>query len=141
MSRTTGGVEALSRTHRKVGIAFGALALAIPALAFGASTHFVASKPCCGFEAQYRNGKVSKIKGFGWDGLKCGSDVFTAGLDDPIKVKKERFSDKQSVGGVDVSLTAKVQGRFVKHETKVKGTLKITGACETPEVDWSARAE
>lgn len=36
-------------------------------------------------------------------------------------------------------LTLHVSGQFSSHNTKVKGTMKITGGCRTGKQRWSAR--
>jgi hypothetical protein len=81
-------------------------------------------------------GQVSKVTNLVWDGLKCGSDVFTGGISKPIKVKRNRFSSTQPVNGVSVKLTVMVKGTFTHNSAAAAGTLSIKGVCTTPTTHW-----
>jgi hypothetical protein len=122
-----------------------ALALTLPAIAFASKTFFTAqvgSQTVIGFEL--KQGQKSKIVDFSWDGLKCGSDSFTAGLADAITVKSDRsFKSKQQVAGAaeGVEILANLKGAVAKDASKVTGTLKLTGDCESGKVDFTAKPD
>lgn len=122
-----------------------ALAVAVPAFAGPVPPNFGGSfdsQSSMGFLAVSKHGRIAKVKHFEWDGLNCGSDRFTAGLDRHkiFKVDSDRrFHGKAKVTGVNpgVSITGKVKGRFNRKGTKAHGTLKLTGDCETKQA-WTA---
>jgi hypothetical protein len=84
------------------------------------------------FMALKDSGGKQKLVDFSWDALKCGGDSFTAGLDDPIKVKNDgSFESEQPVAGAaeGVEIEAKVKGQVNEHKAKITGKLKLTGDC------------
>jgi hypothetical protein len=113
----------------------------IPAIALAGVPQFegTAGKASVGIEVKGSGTHITRVKSFGWDALKCGQDRFTGGTSKSIKVKDGAFSSTQPVGGVNVSLKLKLKGKFTAGGTKAKGTLKITGACKTGKVKWSAK--
>src|SRR3954469_4813104 len=125
--------------HRLLPLAVAA-ALALPAAALAAeSTQFIDN----GFEGhgqifidvKTKNGHFTKITTFGWSGLPCPS-ASEGAFGKSIKVNNDHFKDKNSFDG---QTTYRVEGDFVKDGTKVKGTLKATGACETGKEKFAAR--
>ena len=117
------------------------LSAAVPAVALGARFTGSGSGATFGIQTKGSGTHITKIKHFGWDGLKCGQDRFTGGNSKAIKVKSDgTFSSKQLVGGVQVKLTMRLKGHFYSSGTKAKGTLKITGGCNSGKVKWSAKA-
>jgi hypothetical protein len=126
--------------HRLLPLAAVA-AFALPAAALAAeSTQFVDN----GFEGhgqifidvKTKNGHFTKITTFGWSGLPC-QNASEGAFGKPIKVKNNHFKDKNSFDG---QTTYRVEGDFVKNGTKIKGTIKAKGACDTGKEKFAARA-
>lgn len=116
--------------------------LGVPAVALGIATRFqgkIGKKATLSIQVKVSNGKITQIKQFVWDGLKCGNDVFTGGNSKPIKVQNDKFSSSQPTS-VSKKLTLHVSGSFSANHTKAKGTLKITGGCKSGQQSWSAKA-
>jgi hypothetical protein len=121
--------------------AFAFLA-AIPALAAPSGNYDGnVGKASLSMDVAVKGGKITKIKSFAWDGLKCGQDKFTGGLSKKVKVSDDSFNSRQPVGGVSVSLKLHLKGHFVNDDKKAKGTLSIKGACSTGKKSWSATAQ
>ena len=135
------------RTPRKrvVGLTISmlviALTLAVSALA-SSSVKYSGSvgTASLGLTAKVSSGKIVAVKSFVWDGLKCGSDRFTGGSSEVIKVKNNSFSSTQPVGGVSVPLKMVVTGKFTNG--KASGTLRIKGGCSTGKIAkiWKAHS-
>jgi hypothetical protein len=116
------------------------LVVALAASAMASKTFFTATKGKTSIFLALKSGSKQKIVDFSWDGLKCGSDRFTAGLHDAIKVKNDgSFNSEQAVAGAadGVQIAAKVKGQVGQRVAKVTGKLKLTGDCETT-VDFKA---
>lgn len=84
-------------------------------------------------------GKPRSIQTLDWDGLPCGGDVVTGSISKPIRIKRRSFSDRQPVAGVQADLTLRVEGEFEHHHEKARGTLRITGSCNSGPVAFSVR--
>ena len=113
--------------------AVAVMALALPAIAIGSKTFFTATdgKASIFITLKDQGGK-QKIVDFEWDGLKCQSDRFTAGLGDNIKVKNDgSFESEQPVEGAaeGVEIDAKLKGQVNQRKGKISGKLKLTGDC------------
>jgi hypothetical protein len=120
-------------TRMTVGVV-AVMMLALPAIALGSKTFFTASDGKASiFMGLKDSGGKQKIVDFSWDGLKCGSDRFTGGLDDAIKVKNDgSFESEQPVSGTSegVEIDAKLKGQVNQNVAKIAGKLKFTGDCE-----------
>ena len=123
--------------HRLIPLAVVA-ALAVPAAALAESTQFIDD----GFEghgqifidAKSKNGHFQKITTFGWSGLPC-QNASEGAFGKTIKVKNDHFKDSNSLGPLDVH----VEGDFVKNGTKIKGTIKASGSCDSGKQDFAAK--
>ncbi len=126
--------------RKRAAIVMGTVLAAVPAVAMAGVAQYEGSagKASVSVQVKRSGNTVKRVKSFSWDGLKCGEDKFTGGTSKSIRVKDGAFKSKQPVGGVDVSLTLRLKGKFTDHATKAHGTLKITGACSTGRVKWHA---
>ena len=123
------------RTRGAILIATVALLL-IPAAALSSKVFYSATDGKALITFAVKSGNKEKIVDFAWDGLKCSGDRFTAGLEDPVKIKRDRsFETEQPVEGTD--LLAKLKGTVAKDAKHVYGRLKLKGEC-TVKVKFKA---